>query len=202
MSSESPGCLLVAGVILAAGAATRMGSLKQLLSYAGETLIGHVIDTALEAALGPVIVVVGAEADAVQDAIAFKNVEVVRNAAWRSGMGSSLSAGILRLQEIEPDSAGAAVLLADQPLVTAEHISGMRRLLHTSGAHAVAADYDGSLGVPAIFGRRMFTRLAALPPEAGAKQLLLAADIKVARFPLPEAATDVDTPADFERLCS
>jgi len=54
--------------------------------------------------------------------------------------------------------------------------------------------------VPALFKREMFGRLASLRPEAGARDLLRNQEFDVAAFPLPEAAMDIDTPADFAAL--
>lgn len=197
-----PACLPVAAVVLAAGAATRMGKLKQLLPYRGRTFVQHAIRQALEASFDPVVVVVGAEAEAVQAAIAKERVHVVRNEHWRNGMGSSVSSGVKRIQGEGFDSAAVAITLADQPLVTAEHLRAMRREVHLSGAAIIAAQYNGTLGVPAIFARRMFGTLLHLPPEAGAKHLLRQPGLEVKAFPLPEAAMDVDTPDDLAVLLS
>jgi molybdenum cofactor cytidylyltransferase len=93
-----------------------------------------------------------------------------------------------------------AILLTDQPLVTAEHLRAMRNLLHTSAGGIVAAEYNGTIGVPALFRRTLFPILAALPPESGARHLLRESGVEVTRFPLPEAGTDVDTPEDFAGL--
>ena len=49
-------------VILAAGASTRMGQTKQLLPWKGGTLISHAVNTAINANIGPVTVVTGANA--------------------------------------------------------------------------------------------------------------------------------------------
>ena len=89
--------LPVAAVILAAGAATRMGKLKQLLPYRGRTLIQYAIDQAIEAQFAPVIVVVGAEADLVRSALASRRIEIVENPRWKTGMGSSVAIGVQRL---------------------------------------------------------------------------------------------------------
>ncbi len=198
----SSACLPVAAVVLAAGAATRMGKLKQLLFYGGRTFVQHAISQALGAGFDPVIVVVGAEAKAVQAAIAKERVHIVHNEYWRSGMGSSISAGVKRIQREGFESAAIAITLADQPLVTAEHLRAMRREVHLSGAAIIAAQYNGTLGVPAIFSRRMFGALLELPPDAGARQLLRQPSLPVKAFPLPEAAMDVDTPDDLEKLLS
>lgn len=191
-------CFPTAAILLAAGESRRMGTAKQLLPLGSETLIGHAIDTALAAGLGPVIVVVGANADLVQAAVASKPVEIVRNKLWKTGMGSSIAAGVRHHQEMEADSAAIALLLADQPMVTASHLQQMRRVLLDSGAPTVAAEYNGTVGVPAFFRRQLLGRLGALTGEGGAKPLLR--DTATVRFPLPEAASDIDTPEDFSRL--
>ncbi|MGC9348539.1 MAG: nucleotidyltransferase family protein, partial [Anaerolineae bacterium] len=55
----------IAAIVLAAGGSRRFGRPKQLLRWNGHPLITHIADTAWTAGLSPVIVVVGAEADAV-----------------------------------------------------------------------------------------------------------------------------------------
>lgn len=177
-----------------------MGQLKQLLPYGDGTLIEHCIQQAGDAGFDPVIVVVGAEAQAVRACIAKYPVEIVENQAWPKGMGTSVVAGVQALERLEDESAGVALLLADQPLVTAAHLAAMRTALAQTDAMAVAAEYNGMLGVPALFKRAMLPQLAALPPEAGARGLLRGAGIQVEAFPLHEAASDIDTPEDFEAL--
>jgi molybdenum cofactor cytidylyltransferase len=78
----------------------------------------------------------------------------------------------------------------------------MRRQVHLSGAAIIAAQYNDTLGVPAIFARKMFGTLLNLPPEAGARHLLRQPGLSVKAFPLPEAAIDIDTPEDLEALLS
>jgi molybdenum cofactor cytidylyltransferase len=193
-------CLPVAAVVLAAGTASRMGRLKQLLPYRGGTFVQHAVRQALEARFDPVIVVVGAGAEAVQAAIAPEPVHVVHNEGWQRGMGSSVSAGVRRIQEEGFASAAVAITLADQPLVTGEHLRAMRQEIYLSGAAVVAAEYNGMLGVPAIFARKLMGELINLPPEAGARHLLRRPELQVKAFPLPEAAMDIDTPEDLQIL--
>ncbi|MBV9083882.1 MAG: nucleotidyltransferase family protein [Acidobacteriaceae bacterium] len=201
MTDLTSGCARAAAIILAAGASTRMARPKQLLPFSGGTLLGSVIDAATQAHFAPVIVVVGAGADAIQASIASKPVTVVRNANWTSGMGLSIAAGVNYLRNAPADnSAAVAILTCDQPFVTAGHLAAMRRMLFTSGASAVAAEYSGTLGVPAFFKRELFGRLASLPPECGAKLLFADPAVKVASFALPEAAIDIDTPEDFRTI--
>ena len=193
-------CLPMAAVVLAAGSASRMGQLKQIMPFRGRTLIENAVVTAMEAAFDPIIVVVGAQSIAVRSLLASQPVEMVENQRWLSGMGSSISAGVSRLQELGCDSAAVAILLADQPLVTASHLRAMRSLLFGSGKLTVAARYGGVLGVPAFFKRTLFSTLAALEPSVGARSLLREDEQGVLAYDLAEAAVDVDTPDDFAKL--
>jgi CTP:molybdopterin cytidylyltransferase MocA len=128
-------------------------------------------------------------------------VQIAENPDWALGMGSSIACGMRALEQRGFAVNAVAVLLADQPLVKASHLIRMRAALEPN-CIAVAAEYGGSVGVPAIFSREVFEELLSLPPEGGAKQLLRQLDADVARFPLPEAAADIDTPEDYARLTS
>ena len=175
-----------------------MGRLKQLLPYRGRTLVEHSVRQAREAGFRPIVVVVGAEAETVSAALAGEPVLIAHNQAWESGMGSSIAAGMGRIEA--SDAEAVAILLADQPLVTSGHLIAMATLLERADVSMVGAEYNGTLGVPALFKTGMFPLLAALPPEAGARHLLRGSGSEIAVFPLPEAAMDVDTPDDFEAL--
>ncbi len=176
-----------------------MGCLKQLLPYGEKTLVQHAVEQAEQAGFSPLVVVVGAESAAVRERVAALPIEIAENADWAHGMGSSIACGMRAIAEVAPDTPAVAILLADQPLIAAAHLRSMRALL-SPDCFAVAAEYAGSLGVPAIFQRKLFSMLSALPPEAGAKQILRGLAGAVAAFPLPEAAADIDTPEDYAQL--
>lgn len=188
----------MSAVILAAGAATRMGRLKQLLPYGGGTLLGHAIAQAQEAGCSPVVVVAGAEAASVVAVAESAGAVPAVNEAWQSGMGSSVVAGVRRVLAIDSASAAVLMMLADQPRVRAQHLTEMMAEFDRTSARILAASYSGTLGVPAIFRAGVFDQLLALPMSAGAKALLKAGHI--VRFELPEAAVDIDTPEDFALL--
>lgn len=200
MKGEST-CLPIAAIILAAGSASRMGRLKQVLAYGDTTMVQHAVQQARIAGFDPLVVVVGAESRQVRASVAALPVEIAENPNWESGMGSSIVCGMKALAEGSSGVGAVAILLADQPLVTAEHLLQMRRML-SHDCIGVAAKYKGNLGVPAIFARKMFPALKTLPPHSGAKQLLHEAAAEIASFPLPEAAADIDTPEDYARLIS
>ena len=87
-----------AAIILAAGSASRMGSLKQLLPYGNGTLLTHSIQQAQQAGFDRIIVVVGAESERVRSSLTGQPVEIAFNENWEVGMGSSIAAGMQQLQ--------------------------------------------------------------------------------------------------------
>lgn len=192
----------VAALILAAGEASRMGQPKQLLPYKEGTLLSHAIRQAIEAECSPVIVVLGAHAEQIQPSLAELPVAIAINENWRSGMGGSIRVGLHRLKDLDLEVSAAFILLSDQPLVTAAHLKAMRRQKESAKTEIVAAQYKGTLGVPALFDRSVFPKLESLPDDKGAQRVLHSKNIGVVPYDLPEAAIDVDSPDDFAGLPS
>lgn len=187
-------------LILAAGQASRMGSLKQLLPFREGTLLSNTVRQAQNAGFDRIVVVVGAEAARVAESIAREPVEVIENPDWELGMGSSIRTGVKRIRQWRPLPDVIAILLADQPLIESRHLLAMRELQTQSKASIVAAQYGGGYGVPALFASDLFAKLESLPSDAGARTLLRAGEFPVIGYPLPEAATDIDTHDDFAAL--
>ena len=190
----------VAGIVLAAGGAQRMGRSKQLLELEGEPLVRRAARTALAAGLAPVVVVVGAEAEAVSAALEGLMVQIAPNPAWAAGQSTSLHAGLAAL----PQSCGATIfLLADQPFAPRELLSSLREL-HAQSLPALAAPMCGGRRAnPALFDRRTFSALRLIQGDSGGRVLFG----QSSRFPvawLPwldeRLLMDVDTPEDYRRL--
>lgn len=197
-----------AALVLAAGSSSRLGQPKQLLPYEGETLLHRAVRTAAAAGCSPIVVVTGALDNVLRGAVADLPCRVVHNPDWASGMGSSVRAGLAPLLP-GPDAAGSApaglaavlLMLCDQPLLTAEHLSRLISVQRQTGRAAVATTYAGIVGVPAIFGPALFERLRSLDGAGGAQRLLRSlptADVDTLDF--PAAALDVDTPAQYAQL--
>lgn len=176
-----------------------MGRPKQLIEVGGAPMLVGAVRAALASRCRPVVVVTGAHAAEVEALLDGLDVIATRNPDWTQGIGTSIRTGV---RTVAATPADALVLaLADQPLVDATTYDGLVDLHRRTGCPAVASEYAGTLGVPALFSRALFERLLALGPDEGCKCLLLAQPPGVvARRPCPEAATDVDTPADRVRL--
>ncbi len=182
-----------AALVVAAGASTRLGQPKQLVQILGETLLDRAVRTAAEAGLGPVVVVLGANAKEVAEQCDLRRAWVVVHAGWAEGMGTSIRAGA-ELLEGFPDLDGAVVMTCDMPGVTPEHL----RALCVAPDQLRASEYGGRRGVPAYFPQSHFALLRELDGDAGAREMLRGADAVT----LAEGEMDVDTAADLARVRS
>jgi molybdenum cofactor cytidylyltransferase len=191
---------VIAAVILAAGESARLGRPKQLLAYRGRTLLRHVVDCAAAGGCDPVLVVLGAHADALRSELEETTARAVRNDAWRQGVGTSVRAGVGAVQRGWPDASGVLLLTCDQPRVTPELVRRLNERFVRAGARIVACEYAGTVGVPALFARSLFPELLALPGPTGAKPVLQSHVRDVVSFAWPDGAADIDTPEDLSLL--
>ena len=178
-----------------------MGYPKQLLMHEGEPLVRRAAIAAAGAGAAPVIVVLGADADQVSPALTdLPSVTTVFNRDWQTGLASSLAAGLRALTETSSCD-GVLVLLADQPLVD---VPSLERLVRAFDAEhrIIASEYDQTMGVPVVFGREHIADLMALRGDSGAGRWLRDRAGAVTRVPLQDAAVDIDTPQDVDRLDS
>lgn len=192
----------IASVVLAAGGSTRLGQPKQLLRYAGETLVARTARTAITAGCHPVVVVTGANNIQVEAALeALPSVRSVHNGDWETGMGSSTRAGILALDASGTEFDAVLLLVCDQPLVNEDVLLRLCAAHRETGSNVVASEYGGVWGVPCLFDRALLPELAALDGASGAKSVIerhrRIGDATAILF--PGGAFDVDTPADWER---
>ena len=191
----------IAAVVLAAGGSKRLGSPKQLLRYGGASLLRHAAVAAM-IACHPVAVVLGSRADDLENELHGLSVLALKNPAWGKGMGTSVRMGVESLHTLAPDIDGVLLTLCDQPLVGPGVLGQLCDAFERAGSTRtiVAASYNRTRGVPAIFGRAHFDELLALPDDAGAKSVLMKHHASVIEVPLPEAAVDIDTREQYERF--
>lgn len=184
-------------IVLAAGGSRRFGGPKLLARIRGETLLQRAMRAALGARPAGCVVVLGARAHMLKRRLHAWPVRVVFNRRWRSGLASSIRAGIAALPREAP---AALLLLADQVGVGPAELE----LLMAAGRRApraiVASRWGAVTGPPALFPRREFADLKRLRGDSGARKLLTDPRQRVVVVELPGAASDVDRPADLRRL--
>ena len=162
----------IAGLLLAAGASSRMGKPKQLLPAGGTTLLDRVLFEALRSDLEGIVLVLGFEARAIAEGLKtdlrHPKLRIIENRNYRQGMGSSLAAG---LAAAEKDFEAVMVLLGDMPHVTAGLINLLLRRYLQSGTSLAALTSGGKRSHPVIIGRPFFPHLRCLQGDEGAKGL-------------------------------
>jgi molybdenum cofactor cytidylyltransferase len=192
----------VAGVVLAAGSSTRMGKNKLLFDLDGEPVVRRAVHRATTAGLDPVIVVLGYEAELVRRELGGLDppCHIVVNSDYELGINSSLKTGIAAL----PATAVAVVvMLADMPLVTAEMIATLVTRYRASYAPLVISDYEGVNAPPMLYDRVLFEELRVMEGEGCGRQVVRRHRTSAVVVAWPVAAlTDLDVPADYERVRS
>jgi molybdenum cofactor cytidylyltransferase len=200
MSVPSPATAFRFGaIILAAGPSSRMGRPKQLLEIEGQPLVLRAVEAALASAAWPVVVVLGAHADAIRPVLARRPVLIAENSAWPEGMASSIRAGVTTLQQFSRGLDAALIALCDQPAFSPAVIATLVDAHRDTGRSIVAAHYSGRHAAPALFLREHFHTLAHLTGEEGARALLNDHPERVAGIDLPSLALDLDTPDDVRQ---
>ena len=159
---------LIGAVVLAAGAATRYGSPKQLV------YLPAVLERLARTSVDEVVVVEGAYP---LDELHLPRV--VKCPDWERGPGASLRCGLAALGD---DVEAALVVLADGPELDPRAVE--RVLEHRGDAPVVAASYDGTRDHPAVISRPAWSSI----PDQGARALDAA---------LVECG-DLDPPGDFD----
>lgn len=213
-------------IILAAGASTRMGTPKQLLSYRGRSFVRHIVEVAICAdSLGvatlsqqrgalraprnafaiasvcqPIAVVLGAHMERIKPEINHLPVQLVENQQWAEGMSSSIRVGLAALLAMNQNLEAVAIALCDQPFVSSQTLDQIVEAYRFTGKPIIASEYAGTLGVPVLFHRTLFSELMALKNTQGAKQVIRKNIDKVFSVPFPEGAIDIDTPNDYDQL--
>jgi CTP:molybdopterin cytidylyltransferase MocA len=183
-----------AGLLLAAGEGSRLGRPKALVELGGQTLAERGVAMLRDGGTDPVLIVTGAVP------LTVARARSVYNPDWRTGMGSSLAAGLRALRDT--DRAAVVVALADQPLVGAESV---RRLIAAwrDGASVAVAAYHGKPRNPVLIAREHWDSVLELASgDIGARPFLRAHPELVRLVECGDTGSpyDVDTPEDLARV--
>ncbi|WP_158866296.1 nucleotidyltransferase family protein [Leifsonia sp. AG29] len=186
-----------AGIVLAAGAGSRMGAPKALLRTPdGEPWSARAARLLLDGGCSRVVVVLGARSEeAVPLVPADPRVGTLVVAGWEAGLSVSLRAGLRWAERLAPAAAVAVVTLVDLPGLAPEVV---RRLTEDAGEDTLRrAAYDGRPGHPVVLGRRHWSALAqTLRGDEGGRRYLSAHGAERVECRRWADGRDVDTPDD------
>jgi CTP:molybdopterin cytidylyltransferase MocA len=186
---------VIGGLVLAAGAGSRFGGVKQLAELDGAPLLEHSIRAMTHAPVGRVVVVLGAGADEVISGVHAHGADFVVCDRWDEGQSASLACGLAELADCE----AVVITLGDQPRLSPDAI---RRVIaaRRRGVDAVRATYGGEPGHPVLLERRLFARMRDVTGDHGARNLLLSVTTREVPCDDLGGGEDVDTPAQLDAL--
>jgi molybdenum cofactor cytidylyltransferase len=192
-----------AGVVLAAGASSRMGRDKALLPWRGDTFLSAAIH-ALQPVTDLVIVVAGANADELTPIVNANAAFMVVNPNPEKGQFSSLRVG---LQEVLNRGRDAAIVaLVDRPPASTVIIERLKNEFRAAAEQvwAVVPEFAGRHGHPIVIGREMMTAFLNASDSSSAREVEHSFQSHIRYVPVndPLVAANVDTPEDFQKLTS
>ena len=186
----------IAGLILAAGESTRMGSPKALLKFRGETFLDRLIALFSEFC-APVVVVVGCDAERIRSGARRGGQALfTENTSYRLGQLSSMQSGLRALPETVE---GVLFTLVDHPGVRAATIGA---LLQGERGALASPRHAGRRGHPIYVGKELIQEFLALPSDSSAKAVIgrYAGGARWVDVDDPGILDDVDDPAAYRRL--
>ncbi len=189
-------------ILLAAGSSSRMGQSKQLLEVNGVPLLVHSVRAALGSGTKSVNVILGANKLAHKEVIRNLPVNVISNHYWKSGMGSSIKAGLNYVIRKYSDTEAVILMVCDQPAISSSHLKNLINKYISTGSHIVASSYSGTAGVPALFSRTFFSNILMLKDEQGAKKLIEQFPEQVHKVEFLKGNIDLDTSEDYHKYVS
>ncbi|HET9181619.1 MAG TPA: nucleotidyltransferase family protein [Candidatus Angelobacter sp.] len=190
-----------AGVILAAGASSRMGRDKALLPWQGGTFLSAAIQ-ALQRETDFVIVIAGQNASTLEPVIYANAAFLVVNPHPELGQMSSLQRG---LEEVLNRGRDAAVItLVDRPAPSPQTIRRIKEAFLAAGDNFWAAvpDYSGKHGHPIVVSREMIEAFLRVPATSSARDVEHAHQQHMLYVSVddPMVAINVNTEEDYEKL--
>ncbi|GMU41388.1 MAG: hypothetical protein AMXMBFR23_22540 [Chloroflexota bacterium] len=195
--------MTAAAILLAAGASSRMGSPKALLTWRGTTLAAWSVHELRAAGVDPVVVVLGGHAEAVRRALRDEPATLVFNARWAQGRATSLGAGARALLG-GPAPDLVVVQNVDQP-APASLVARLIEEARAIEADAVQPVYLDAAGAEhgghpvALRGALLPALAAATEASEGLRGVLAGRAVRRVRIEgEPTVAIDLDTPEAYE----
>lgn len=181
-------------IILAAGEADRMGTLKQLLPWKDKTILETVIDNVLESKHidDEIRVVLGAEAERVKEKIKYyedDRLRIKENPDYKEGMSTSLKKGI---EDLPKDTKNLVIFLGDQPLITPAIFDMLIDEFEENSSDIILPSYNDKPGHPVIISTKFLPEIKKLDGAMGLNPFLEEYEELVERHPINDKKVIID----------
>lgn len=189
---------IVAILLLAAGAASRMRGGDKLLEEVGGVPLLRKLAVHACAVCDTVLVCLRENDEPRQSALSGLNCQTVIVPDAADGMAHSLRAGIARVPE---QISGVMVIPADMPELSEQDLSAMIAAHETQPNRILrATSAEGQAGHPVLFPKKLLGELRELSGDVGARTVLKQhqGSITFVRLPGHHALTDLDTPESWQ----
>lgn len=196
MSPKAPRLSII---ILAAGASQRLGQPKQLVQYKGRSLVQRAIQNAESVSPHEILVITGADAEAVQAEVQSTSAQCVQHTDWYNGMATSIGKGA---QSVDEGSEGLMILLCDQWRIQPEDLQLLVQTWHNDPTQIVCAVSEDRRSPPVIFPSAFLPELRVMTGDHGAYKIIQMHPDSVSQVKLENAAFDLDTSSQLDELNS
>ena len=190
---------MIVAVVLSAGASSRMGRPKALLPMDGVPFIERIVRALEHAEVDRTLVVLGHNAEAMREAIAYLGVDTVVNPDYARGQLSSLHTAI-RALDGKPVEA-ILVHLVDHPFIESRLVDRMIERFRAEGKLIVVPRFNGRRGHPVLFSSKLFPEFLAASLDTGAKPVVRGHPEETLELDTDEAGilVDIDTPEEYRK---
>ncbi len=186
-------------ILLAAGESRRMGQLKALLPWQGDTLLGCQVSSLLQAGISQVVVVLGHKRDRLLPLLEGQDrVFPVFNPDYQAGKTTSIKTGLRARQAA--DAQTLVLLNVDQPR-TSETISALLSRHQSSDCLITIPVFQGKGGHPIILDCSLLPELLEIAEASqGIRAVVRKHKERMQRVEIdtPEVLWDLNTPEQYQ----
>ncbi len=190
-------------ILLAAGESRRMGQLKALLPWQGDTLLGCQVSSLILAGIHQVVVVLGHKQDRLLPLLEGRDrVDSVFNPDYRAGKTTSIKAGIKAVlgSRQAADAQTLLLLNVDQPR-TSETISTLLSRHESSDCLITIPVFQGKGGHPIIFDSSLLPELLEIEEASqGIRAVVKKHEERMQRVEMDtqDVLWDLNTPEQYQ----
>ena len=194
---DRQGDTMICGIILAAGCSI-LGTQKLLLPFGKNTVISHIVNQLINSAVTKTYVVVGHQSEQVTEELSNKPVTIINNPEYKTGMLSSVRAGI---SNVPQDCEEILIALGDHPSITTSFINELIQKYSQTDKKIIVPKYNDKRGHPILFSSIFKDEILTDYDDIGLRGLLRTHDSDIYEMSVSDCSvvSDMDYPEDYQR---